>query len=125
MLRLGSDLPEAVREVRPRLRDPMFTRLLVVTLPEATPVHEAAQLQNDLRRAGIEPYAWVINQALSASATIDPLLLARGRDEHAYLREVTTGLSRRTVLLPWVAREPAGPEGLAQLFADMHPEAST
>lgn len=114
--RLGSELPEEVRELLPRLRDPSFTRMLIVTLPEATPVHEAAQLQDDLRRAGIEPFAWVINQSFAISDTRDPLLLARGRDEASFIREVTYGLSKRSVLLPWVAREPTGADGLSQFF---------
>ena len=61
VLRNLSDLPESVRELLPRLREPDFTRVLIVTLPEATPVHEAASLQRDLLRAGITPFAWVIN----------------------------------------------------------------
>jgi arsenite-transporting ATPase len=63
--RQTSGMPEAVENLLPRLRDKQFTRVLIVTLPEATPVHEAAQLQRDLRRAEIEPYAWVINNCLS------------------------------------------------------------
>jgi len=114
--RHGDSLPEAVRELLPRLRDPQFTRVIIATLPESTPVHEAAQLQEDLRRAGIEPYAWVINQSLLHANTRDPLLVARGRQEATFIREVIDTLSRRTVLLPWLAREPAGDEGLAQFF---------
>ena len=55
--RRASDMPDEVRQLLPRLRDPDFTRILIVTLPEATPVHEAAALQHDLRRAQIEPFA--------------------------------------------------------------------
>ena len=54
-----SDLPDSVRQLLPRLRDPEFTRVLLVTVPEATPVHEAARLQDDLKRAGITPFAWL------------------------------------------------------------------
>jgi arsenite-transporting ATPase len=90
--------------------------MILVTLPESTPVHEAAQLQEDLRRAGIEPFAWAINQSLLLAATRDPLLATRGRQEISCIREVTQTLSRRTVLLPWLAREPVGEAGLAQFF---------
>ncbi len=72
--RQASEMPQAVANLLPRLRDPNFTRVLIVTLPEATPVHEAAALQRDLRRAKIEPYAWIINQALSPLPLIDPSL---------------------------------------------------
>lgn len=60
----------------PRLRDLEFTRILLVALAEATPVHEAAALQEDLRRASIEPYAWIVNQSLLPLEVRDPLLAA-------------------------------------------------
>ena len=112
----ASDMPEEVLQLLPRLRDAEYTRVLVVTLPEATPVHEAAMLQADLRRAKIEPFAWVINQSFAGSGSHDPLLVARGRGEIQYIREVVEKLSKRTVLVPWVAEEPTGPERLQQLF---------
>jgi arsenite-transporting ATPase len=114
--RKASDMPEEVRQLLPRLRDAEFTRVLVVTLPEATPVHEAAALQADLRRAQIEPFAWVINQSFAGSDSHDPLLVARGRGEVQFIREVVEKLSKRTVIVPWVTEEPAGPERLQQLF---------
>ena len=54
-----------------RLQDPQYTRIILVTLPEVTPVSQAEALQDDLRRAGIEPYAWVINKSLLAAGTHD------------------------------------------------------
>jgi arsenite-transporting ATPase len=86
-----------------------------VTLPEATPVHEAAALQEDLRRARIEPFAWVINQSLLNSGSCDPLLQRREASEHRYLREVVEKQAKRTAWLPWQAEEPIGPEALAKL----------
>ena len=80
-----STQPEEVLKLLERLRDPAFTRILLVTLPEATPVHEAAALQEDLRRARIEPFAWVINQSLLNSGSCDPLLQRREESEHRYL----------------------------------------
>ena len=103
--RTGSDVPPAVRALLPRLRDGDFTRVLVVALPEPTPVHEAARLQADLRRAGIEPYAWVVNRSLARSGTRDPLLRARARGEVRYIQEVAQLASRLTVL-PWTPVEP-------------------
>ena len=114
--RKASDMPEEVRELLPRLRDSDYTRVVVVTLPEATPVHEAAMLQADLRRAQIEPFAWVINQSFAESGSQDPLLVARGRGEAQYNREVVEQHSKRTALVPWVTEEPAGPERLQQFF---------
>jgi arsenite-transporting ATPase len=114
--RNASDMPEEVLQLLPRLRDPRFTRVLVVTLPEATPVHEAAALQDDLRRAKIEPFAWVINQSFAESGSRDPLLVARGADEIPYIREVIGKFSKRTAIVPWVVEEPVGPNKLQQLF---------
>ena len=116
VMRKASAMPDEVRNLLPRLRDADFTRVLLVTLPEATPVHEAAALQEDLRRAGIEPFAWVINQTFAKSGSHDPLLVARGHGEAPYIREVVENFSKRTALVPWVVEEPVGPEKLRQLF---------
>lgn len=96
------DLPESVRQLLPRLRDPDFTRILLVTLPEATPVHEASALQKDLRRADIEPFAWVMNQCLSRIQVSDPVLVGRRSQEDRYIDEVC-GLSKRVYVVPWTA----------------------
>lgn len=90
-----------VLELLPHLRDPEFTKILLVTLPEATPVHEAARLQDDLRRAQIEPFAWIINQCFALSGTSDTLLAARGVNELKYIEEVTSKLAKNVVILPW------------------------
>ena len=79
----------------PRLRDPDFTRVLIVTLPEATPVHEAAALQQDLA-GGHQPFAWVINQSLSPLPVTDAVLKSRKLHERVFIREVTEELSPRT-----------------------------
>ena len=71
-----------------------------------------------MRRARIEPFAWIINQSFAMSGSHDPLLVARGRGEVPYIREVVGQLSPRTALVPWVAEEPVGPEKLRQLFTD-------
>jgi len=99
---------EAVRQLLPRLRDPRFTRVLLVTLPEATPVHEAARLQDDLRRAGIEPFAWIVNQSFAGSGFRDPVLSERGIRELPYLTEVREQLSRRMAVIPWMLEVPKG-----------------
>lgn len=116
VMRQSSEMPVSVQQLLPRLRDPALTRVLLVTLPEATPVHEAAQLQRDLRRAGIEPYAWVINQSLVPLAVSDPLLKARQRHEQTFIREVATEHSSRTVLVPWQTEPPVGVTHLQELM---------
>lgn len=109
---------EDVEKLLPRLRDPSFTRILLVALAESTPVHEAAALQTDLRRAEIEPYGWIINQSLSASKTNEPLLATRGQMELSYIYEVIEHNPDKPIyLIPWSVVEPRGSRGLRQLFA--------
>jgi arsenite/tail-anchored protein-transporting ATPase len=114
--RQASGMPDAVENLLPRLRDPGYTRVLIITLPEATPVHEAAKLQSDLKRAGITPFAWVINQSLAPLEVTDPVLQARRAQESAYIREVTGRLARRVALVPWRIELPVGLEGLRSLL---------
>ncbi|MBZ5688389.1 MAG: arsenical pump-driving ATPase [Acidobacteriia bacterium] len=96
-----SYIPDSVKRLLPQLRDPDFTKILIVTLPEATPVHEAERLQNDLRRAGINPFAWVINQSFLAAGTRDPVLAERAALEMRYIDETQHRLSERTALIAW------------------------
>jgi arsenite/tail-anchored protein-transporting ATPase len=110
--RQATEIPTAVHKLLPRLRDPQFTRVLIVTLPEATPVHEAAKLQDDLRRAGIYPFAWVVNQSLSPLDVSDPVLIARQGCEDEYIHEVLDGLSQRAALIPWLTDSPVGAKEL-------------
>ncbi len=122
VLRTSSQMPEAVRELLPRLRDPEFTKVLIVTLPEATPVHEAASLQRDLIRAGITPFAWVINQSLGPLTVTDPVLVARKRNERGFIQEVVEGLSPRTAIIPWQAD---GAEAAAARGTEVEPRRDT
>jgi arsenite/tail-anchored protein-transporting ATPase len=114
VLRTQADMPESVRRLLPRLRDGDFTRVFVVTLAEATPVHEAERLQSDLKRAGITPYAWVVNQSLLASGTTDPVLARKGAYELPFIQRVAA-LCPRVALIAWQAAPPVGAEGLAAL----------
>ena len=98
-----------------RLQDPDYTRIVLVTLPEATPVSEAAGLQDDLRRAHIEPFAWVVNRSLAASGTRDPVLAARLAGEVEQMSRVAAGLAERTYVVPWLRRPPVGVEALSAL----------
>ncbi len=97
-----------------RLQDPSQTRVLIVTLAEATPVQEAAELQDDLRRAGIEPYGWIVNATLSGSGTRDPLLERRAALEQPYLRRVRDDLSSRVWRVPWRVTTDTPPRAASQ-----------
>ena len=97
------------------LSDTARTRILLVALPEATPVHEAMDLQGDLKRAGLVPWTWVVNSALSATTTTDPVLLARAGEESRWLTEIAAASPRVPAVVPWVPRVPTGSDGLRQL----------
>lgn len=115
VLRTSSMPAERVVTPMMRLQDPELTRILIVTLPETTPVLEAEALQADLRRAGIEPFAWVINQSLAAARTADPLLTARAASEHALIERVRHELAERCAIVPMNAEPPVGAAHLREL----------
>lgn len=98
-----------------RLQDPTYTHVIIVTLPEVTPVSQAAALQDDLRRAKIEPYAWIINRSLAASGTTDPLLRSRLDGERRQVSRIARGLAKRTFVVPWLPQSPVGVEALGAL----------
>jgi arsenite-transporting ATPase len=118
MLRdLDPDLARRVATPLMRLRDPAWTRVLLVALAETTPISEAAALQADLRRAGIEPFAWVINRSLAAVGTGNSVLAARARAELAQIARVREGLARRMAIIPWRSQPPVGRTALHELAA--------
>ncbi len=97
-----------------RLQDPAQTKMVIVTLPETTPVLEAEALQADLRRAGIEPWAWVVNASLAAAGPTDPLLVARAAAEEPHINRVESKNPRMAVI-PWLTEEPIGSRRLLEL----------
>lgn len=104
-----------------RLQDPEYTKILLVTLPETTPVSEAGQLQEDLRRAKIEPYAWVVNASLAASGTRDPLLRARIPAELRQIARIGHDFARRVAIVPWMTEEPVGIASLRAVVKGAQP----
>ena len=110
----------AARIVTPmmRLQDPAITRIILVTLPEVTPVSQAAALQEDLRRASIEPYAWVLNKSVLAAGTTDPLLAARLAGERTQQQRMAGGLAKRIFTIPWLSVPPIGFAELSRLVVN-------
>ncbi|HHU7259521.1 TPA: arsenite efflux transporter ATPase subunit ArsA [Escherichia coli] len=97
------------------LQDPERTKVLLVTLPETTPVLEAANLQADLERAGIHPWGWIINNSLSIADTRSPLLRMRAQQELPQIESVKRQHASRVALVPVLASEPTGIDKLKQL----------
>ena len=98
-----------------RLQDPELTKVLLITLAETTPVLEAAELQNDLERAGIHPWAWVVNNSVAAAAPSDPLLQRRAAAEIGQIDCVRTKYANRYAVIPLLANEPVGIPALEAL----------
>jgi len=91
-----------------QLQDPARTKVLIVTLAETTPVLEAAHLQDDLRRAGIEPWAWVVNNCLAAAPVASPLLRRRSEGELHEIDAIRSRHAQRWAVVPLLADEPVG-----------------
>ncbi len=88
------------------LQDEDFAKILLVALPETTPMREAEDLQNDLKRAGIEPHSWVINQSLSILENLsDPILVQRAQAEIEIINKIKNKIAQDTFLLPFIAEE--------------------
>ncbi|MGP1629623.1 MAG: ArsA-related P-loop ATPase, partial [Giesbergeria sp.] len=101
-----------------RLQDAAYTKIILVTLPEVTPVSQAAALQEDLRRASVEPYAWVLNKSILAAGTRDPLLAARLAGERKQIERMSVGLAKRLFALPWLTVPPIGLIELSKLVSE-------
>lgn len=98
-----------------QLQDAKQTKVLIATLAETTPVLEAANLQSDLRRAGIEPWAWVINNSVAAVQSSSPLLRQRAVNELAQIDLVAHTHADRYAVVPLIQDEPVGVERLRAL----------
>ncbi len=98
-----------------QLQDAKQTKILIVTLAEKTPVLEAANLQEDLRRAGIEPWAWVVNNSVAATKTNSALLHQRAINELVEINSVAKQYSKRYAVVPMLKDEPLGVKKLLEL----------
>lgn len=103
--RTQGDIPESVKRLLPRLRDENETEVVIVTLPEATPVFEAQRLNEDLKRADIHSKWWVINQSMLMSGTKSPLLQAKANSEIKWINEVNKISSSNYAVIKWLPKE--------------------
>ncbi len=112
---LDPDAPGRMVTPLMRLQDPGYTKVILVTLPETTPVSEAGALQDDLRRAGIEPYGWVINKSMAIADTRDPLLRSRITGEASQITRVRDHFASRVYGVDFRAHPPRGLSDLRQM----------
>ncbi len=112
---LDPDTPGRMVTPLMRLQDPDYTKVILVTLPETTPVSEAGALQDDLRRAHIEPYGWVINKSMAITGTCDPLLRSRITGEASQIARVREHFASRVYGVDFRAHPPRGLSDLRQM----------
>lgn len=116
--RTSGEVPIAIQHLLPTLRDKDKTSILITTLPEATPVYEAARLQNDLKRAGLNVSHWIVNQSFINIKTVNPLLSQKAKHEVKWLEKINTLSNNHTVIIPWSLKEPTGLDGLHTLLEE-------
>ena len=113
--RSHGDIPDEVRELLPRLRNPKETKVIIVALPEPTPFHEAKRLQDDLKRADIHVSSWIVNQSLLLNDTEDQFLREKSEGEKKWINTISDLTEGRFTQIPWI-REDLKEEGLLRLF---------
>lgn len=99
--RTQGNITPAVQNLLPRLRNEKETEVVIVTLPETTPVFEAQRLQQDLQRAGIKNKWWVVNSSLLLTSTNSPFLKAKALSEVQWINKVKEISDGNFAVIEW------------------------
>lgn len=113
--RSQGDTPESVKKLLPKLRNADETEVIIVTLPETTPVYEAMRLEKDLKRAGINSKWWVINSSLYAANTTNEILKVKASNEVNWINKVNEISKGNFAIIEWKAEEIKGEKLLGLL----------
>ncbi|WOO37099.1 arsenical pump-driving ATPase [Anaerocolumna sp. AGMB13020] len=105
VMRTQGDIPDSVKNLLPRLRNANETEVIIITLPEVTPVYEAMRLEEDLKRAEIATKWWVINASLYQSGTSNHLLATKANNEVEWIQEVNEHTVGHFAIKGWVPDE--------------------
>lgn len=111
--RSQGEIPESVKKLLPRLRNEKETEVIIVTLPEATPVYEAMRLEEDLKRAGIHSKWWIVNSSLYHSGTTNALLKSKASNEIEWMNKVYDHTCGNFAVIKWSAEDIKGDKLLA------------
>lgn len=106
--RSSGDIPESARKLLPRLRNKNETEVLIITLPEATPVYEAMRLEDDLKRAGIATKWWVVNSSMYRTGTTNKMLAAKASNEIEWINKIDERSDGNFALMAWSPDEIEG-----------------
>lgn len=113
--RSKGDIPDSAKKLLPRLHDAEETEVIIVTLPEATPVYEATRLEEDLKRAGINNKWWIINSSLYQTGTANQMLSAKASNEIEWINKIDAHSNGNFAVIPWKHEEIKG-ENLKELL---------
>lgn len=105
--RTKGETPESVKKLLPRLKSDEI-EVIIVTLPEATPVYEAMRLEEDLKRADIHNKWWVVNSSLYAAGTTNQMLKAKASNEIEWINKVYENTGGNVALIAWKAENVKG-----------------
>ena len=105
--RTKGETPESVKRLLPRLKSGQ-TEVVIVTLPEATPVYEALRLEDDLGRAQIAVNRWIINQSFYQAGTTNALLKAKAGNEVEWINRIDRHTAGKFALIAWSADQIRG-----------------
>ena len=100
--RTKGETPESVKRLLPRLKS-AGTEVVIVALPEATPVYEALRLEEDLKRAQIAANWWVVNQSFYQAKTTNTLLRAKAGSEVEWINRIDGHTNGKFALVAWSA----------------------
>lgn len=106
--RTQGDVPESAKKLLPRLRNEKETEVIIVTLPEATPVYEALRLEEDLKRANINTKWWIINSSLNETGTTNKTLAAKASNEVEWINRVDEHTNGNFAVIPWSVEDIKG-----------------
>lgn len=106
--RSQGDIPESAKKLLPRLKNSAETEVIIVTLPETTPVYEAMRLEEDLKRANIHTKWWVINSSLYNAKTTNKMLSAKASNEIEWINKVDAHSMGKFAVISWSADEIKG-----------------
>ncbi|GKQ42277.1 arsenical pump-driving ATPase [Companilactobacillus sp. RD055328] len=99
--RSSGAVPQAIVDLLPKLQDPKQTEIIMVTLPETTPVYESTRLNEDLNRASMAHTWWVVNQSMLATNTTNAELQARAQNEVEWIQKVKEISDNHFAVMPW------------------------
>lgn len=105
--RTQGNIPDSVKKLLPRLRS-AETEVIIVTLPEATPVYEALRLEEDLKRANIATKWWIVNSSIYHTKTINALLAAKASNEIPWINKIAEHTNDNFALISWSADDIKG-----------------